>query len=152
MTVNKTASSNRHGNTDYMPCHNKHQDMTPHLMPQNDNGHIHWASPIHGLPQESLINNITMASQHILDGITQPQQQRSHKQLKYKDKQQNQQWTTETTPRNGEVLPREVEHLSITTRPTNQWGHDLSPKNQIQYVSSFKMSVGLTSIQEGPSN
>ena len=69
-TVNKTASSDGHGNTDYTPCYDKQQDTTPHSTLQNDDGHIHRASPIRSLPLESSLNDSTMVSQHISDGTT----------------------------------------------------------------------------------
>jgi len=73
MTINKTESNEGHDKQDYMPSNDKHQDTIPHLTPKHDNGHIHQASPISGLPLESLLNNITMASnQQLPDELTPP--------------------------------------------------------------------------------
>jgi len=127
-TVRKTESSQGHGNTHYMPSRDKRQDTTPHSTQQNDEGHIHRALPIRGLPPESVNNDITRASQHNSDGKSRSLRQRSYKQLKCKDKQQNQQRTTETNHGNGDWLPQEVEYSFITTQPTDHWGNELSPK------------------------
>jgi len=56
-----------------MPSYDKFQDTIPHLMLQHNDSHIHWASPIHGLPLELSFQNTTMASQQqILDRINPP--------------------------------------------------------------------------------
>jgi len=73
-TVNKTASSDVHGNTVYMPCHNKRQDTIPHSTLQRNDGHIHRASPIRSLPPEPSFQKTTMVSQQqILDATNSPQ-------------------------------------------------------------------------------
>jgi len=93
-----------------MPCLDKSQDTTPHSMPQNDDGHIHRASPIRGLPPERLFNNITMASQ--------PTNNRKHKAPTSLNEQQETHAldnTAASTP--GGSGP---EH--------DTWGHPLQPK------------------------
>jgi len=54
----------RHGNHDSTQALAAGQAITPHSTPTHDNGHIHWASPIRGLPPELLHLNNKSDYQH----------------------------------------------------------------------------------------